>query len=67
MSKDKKSFQSFPETVCDPIKNWPEAERPREKLLLTGVEALSDGELLAILLRTGYAGQSTIEFEGYYT
>lgn len=66
MGKNKKIVQPVPDTVCEPIKDWLEAERPREKLLLAGAEALSDGELLAILLRTGYAGQSAIEFEGYY-
>ncbi len=40
------------------IKNWPVTERPREKLLNLGPEALSDGELLAVLLRIGKAGQS---------
>jgi len=35
------------------IKNWPELERPREKLIKRGPEYLSDGELLAIILRTG--------------
>ncbi len=35
------------------IKNWPELERPREKLIKKGPEYLSDGELLAIILRTG--------------
>lgn len=40
------------------IKNWPKAERPREKLALLGPEALSDGELLAVLLRIGKSGQS---------
>jgi len=35
------------------IKNWPELERPREKLFKKGVEYLSDSELLAIILRTG--------------
>lgn len=38
------------------IRNWPAAERPREKLLLQGASALSDAELLAIFLRTGIAG-----------
>lgn len=36
-----------------PITEWPEADRPREKLLEHGPEALSDAELLAIILRTG--------------
>ncbi|VVB63941.1 RadC-like JAB domain protein [uncultured archaeon] len=40
------------------IREWPEAERPREKLIKAGAEALSDGELLAIILRIGNAGQS---------
>jgi DNA repair protein RadC len=35
------------------IKDWPEAERPRERLLQLGEEALSDTQLLAIVLRTG--------------
>lgn len=35
------------------IKEWPEDERPREKLLNRGMESLTDAELLAILLRTG--------------
>jgi DNA repair protein RadC len=40
-----------------PIKEWPEADRPREKLLEQGPQSLSDAELLAIVLRTG-DGQS---------
>ena len=35
------------------IKEWPEADRPREKLLARGAPALSETELLAIILRTG--------------
>jgi len=38
-----------------PIKDWPEEDRPREKLIDRGAEALTDAELLAILLRTGNA------------
>lgn len=37
------------------IKDWPEDERPREKLLQRGGQALSDAELLALVLRTGDA------------
>lgn len=44
-----------------PITDWPEDERPREKLLLRGAEALSDAELLAIFLRTGIAGRSAVD------
>ena len=42
------------------IKNRPESERPREKLLKFGPEALSNAELLAIFLRTGIRGKSAI-------
>jgi len=35
------------------IRDWPSDERPREKLLEKGAGALSDAELLAILLRAG--------------
>ena len=43
------------------IKDWPTQDRPREKLLALGPAALSDTELLAILLRTGAAGSSAVE------
>lgn len=43
-----------------PIRDWPEAERPRERLLAAGAAALSDAELLAIFLRTGVTGQSAV-------
>jgi len=43
------------------IAHWPQAERPREKLLLRGPAALSDAELLAIFLRTGCAGKSAVD------
>lgn len=43
------------------IKDWPETDRPREKLLSRGASALSDAELLAIFLRTGSAGMSAVE------
>ena len=44
-----------------PIKDWPVDERPREKLLLRGSQALSDAELLAIFLRTGIKGQTAVD------
>lgn len=44
-----------------PIRDWPSNERPREKLLDKGVAALSDAELLAILLRCGTAGRSALD------
>jgi len=43
------------------IKNWPEDDRPREKLLKKGAKVLSNSELLAILLRTGTNGSSAID------
>jgi DNA repair protein RadC len=43
------------------IKDWPEGERPREKLLGLGPHTLSDAELLAIFLRTGVAGRSAVD------
>ena len=42
------------------MRELPLEERPREKMLLKGVEALSDAELLAILLRTGTAEKSAL-------
>src|ERR1700679_256950 len=43
------------------IRDWPSDERPREKLLEKGAAALSDAELLAILLRTGTPGHSALD------
>ncbi len=43
------------------ISQWPVAERPREKLLNKGAEALSDAELLAIFLRTGCKGFTAVD------
>ena len=43
------------------ITDWPEGERPREKLLQRGATALSDAELLAIFLRVGVTGKSAVE------
>ncbi|PWV64520.1 RadC family protein [Plasticicumulans acidivorans] len=43
------------------IRDWPESERPREKLLERGPHALSDAELLAIFLRTGLPGRSAVD------
>ena len=43
------------------IRDWPAAERPRERLLQRGPAALTDAELLAIFLRTGVAGCSAVE------
>jgi len=43
------------------IRDWPAAERPREKLLEQGAASMSDAELLAIFLRTGVSGKSAVD------
>ncbi|WP_028770732.1 RadC family protein [Silanimonas lenta] len=42
------------------LRHWPDAERPRERLLAQGAEALSDAELLALLLGTGPRGSNAV-------
>jgi DNA repair protein RadC len=44
-----------------PIRDWPAEERPRERFLAKGAEALSDAECLAILLGTGVAGRTALD------
>ena len=43
------------------ITDWPLTERPREKLLTLGAQALSEAELLAIFLRTGVSGKTAVD------
>lgn len=43
------------------ITAWPIEERPRERLLRYGPEAVSDAELLAIVLRTGVSGKTAVD------
>jgi len=43
------------------ITDWPQEERPRERLLRQGAAALSDAELLAIFLRVGIKGKSAVD------
>jgi DNA repair protein RadC len=43
------------------ISKWPKQERPREKLLKQGANALSNAELLAILFRHGIKGQTALD------
>lgn len=43
------------------IKEWAPDDQPREKMMAKGKAALSDSELLAILLRTGLEGQSAVD------
>lgn len=50
-----------PIQLASGISGWPEDERPRERLLTRGPHALSDAELIAILLRVGMQGKSAVE------
>jgi DNA repair protein RadC len=43
------------------IRDWPRAERPRERLVAFGASRLSDAELLAIMLRSGRPGASAVD------
>ncbi len=43
------------------IKEWPETERPRERLIKYGPESLTDAQLLAIILRTGSNGKTVLD------
>jgi DNA repair protein RadC len=44
-----------------PITDWPDYDRPREKLLARGEQALTDAELIAIFLRTGTRGKTAVD------
>lgn len=43
------------------IRNWPLADRPRERLIELGAQALSDGELLAVLIGCGNRGRTAVD------
>lgn len=43
------------------IISWPQEERPRERLLSKGAQALTDSELIAILIRVGFKGTNAVE------
>jgi DNA repair protein RadC len=43
------------------INDWPEDQRPRERLIKFGAAALSDAELLAVILRIGVKGKSAVD------
>ena len=47
------------------INDWPEQDRPRERLAREGPAALSNAELLAIFLRVGVRGRSAVELGGH--
>lgn len=42
------------------IKSWPDSEKPRERMRKSGMDALSDAELVAVLLRTGTKGKDAL-------
>ena len=44
-----------------PIKDWVLEDRPREKMLQKGMSALTDSELVALLIRTGYKKASAVD------
>jgi DNA repair protein RadC len=44
-----------------PIKNWSDDDRPKEKLMLKGKDALSDAELIAILIGSGSRNESAVD------
>lgn len=52
-------MESYQQTV--PIRQWAEDDRPREKLMIHGKNALSDAELIAILLRSGTRENSAVD------
>lgn len=54
-------LSSNPKLAHSGIAQWPKDERPRERLLSRGSHALTDAELLAILLRVGVQGKSAVE------
>ena len=54
-------FMSYSETSLTNIKSWAEEDRPREKLIQKGRQALTDAELLAILIGSGTKNLSAVE------
>src|SRR5205807_5151326 len=58
------SFRGYSKRVRNDSKgivSWPVEERPRERLLSKGAQALTDAELVAILIRVGFKGTSAVE------
>jgi DNA repair protein RadC len=53
--------RTIPPALQSRIREMPENERPREKLAAHGASALSDAELIAILLRTGVIGKNVVD------
>jgi DNA repair protein RadC len=55
------NLRTTPPALQSRIREMPEDERPREKLAAHGASALSDSELIAILLRTGVTGKNVVD------
>ncbi len=51
----------MPEDRRKSVKEWPEDEQPRERLIKYGVDSLSDAQLLGIILRSGAEGRSNVD------
>jgi DNA repair protein RadC len=58
---DNPAHADFDRRMCMGITDWSEGERPRERLVREGAAALSNPELLALLLRVGVRGKSAVE------
>ncbi|HPW52930.1 MAG TPA: hypothetical protein PK631_01000, partial [Erysipelotrichaceae bacterium] len=43
------------------VKNWDKSIQPREKAISSGIEALSDSELLALIIKSGTKGRSSVQ------
>ena len=56
-----KSEDIKPELLYVSVKNWALEDRPREKLMMKGASALSDSELLAILIGSGTREKSAVQ------
>src|SRR5258707_13779221 len=52
---------SASKTKTTGIAAWPQGERPRERLLSKGAQALTDAEVVAILIRVGFKGTNAVE------
>jgi DNA repair protein RadC len=61
MNNDSKKFVEEPVVRLKSIKAWAEHDRPREKLLEKSPKALSDAELLAIIIGSGSANESAVD------
>lgn len=57
---NRSNSDSFSQRTKRGIAEWPESERPRERLLREGAEVLSDAHLLAIVLRVGRHDRSAV-------